>query len=202
MASGTSVLLFLKAQEYLRFRFRHVPMSVRTLLPTIASSVRLQGGSAMMDGYGKRVLVVEDDDDVRTLIGVILRETGYNVYEACDGLEAIDALKKRRYDVLLTDYHMPKMDGLELLDLTRAMWPELPVILATSDVLLTEQTPNSLLEPAYAILEKPFVRAELLTLIRSAIDGLPRSALHAGVRAQRTRPWHKEALTRGLEPAA
>ena len=55
----------------------------------------------MMDGYGKRVLVVEDDDDVRTLFGVILRETGYNVYEACDGLEAIDALKKRRYDVLL-----------------------------------------------------------------------------------------------------
>jgi CheY-like chemotaxis protein len=134
----------------------------------------------MMDGYGKRVLVVEDDDDVRTLISLILRETGYNVYEACDGLEAIDALKKRRYDVLLTDYHMPKMDGLELLDLTRAMWPELPVILATSDVLLTEQTPNSLLEPAYAILEKPFVRAELLTLIRSAIDGLPRPTLHAG----------------------
>jgi CheY-like chemotaxis protein len=86
----------------------------------------------MMEGYGKRVLVVEDDDDVRTLISVILRETRYNVYEACDGLEAIDALKKRRYDVLLTDYHMPKMDGLELLDLTRAMWPELPVILATS----------------------------------------------------------------------
>jgi CheY-like chemotaxis protein len=134
----------------------------------------------MMEGYGKRVLVVEDDDDVRTLISVILRETRYNVYEACDGLEAIDALKKRRYDVLLTDYHMPKMDGLELLDLTRAMWPELPVILATSDLLLTEQTPNSLLEPAYAILEKPFVRAELLTLIRSAIDGLPRPALHAG----------------------
>jgi CheY-like chemotaxis protein len=80
----------------------------------------------------------------------------------------------------MTDYHMPKMDGLELLDLTRAMWPELPVILATSDVLLTEQTPNGLLEPAYAILEKPFVRAELLTLIRSAIDGLPRPALHAG----------------------
>ena len=75
-----------------------------------------------MDGYGKRVLVVEDDDDVRTLFGVILRETGYNVYEACDGLEAIDALKKRRYDVLLTDYHMPKMDGLELLDHTRRTW--------------------------------------------------------------------------------
>ena len=153
-----------------------------------------------MDGYGKRVLVVEDDDDVRTLISVILRDTGYNVYEACDGLEAIDALKKRRYDVLLTDYHMPKMDGLELLDLTRSMWPELPVILATSDVLLTEQTPNTLLEPAYAILDKPFVRAELLTLIRSAIDGLPRPT-HAG-RPHPAYQARKGALTRGLEPAA
>jgi CheY-like chemotaxis protein len=125
-----------------------------------------------MDGFGKRVLVVEDDDNVRMLISVILTETGYNVYEACDGFEAIDALRKRRYDVLLTDYHMPKMDGLELLRLTRAVWPELPVILATSDVFVTEQT-NSLLEPAYAILEKPFERAELLTCIRSAIDGRP-----------------------------
>jgi CheY-like chemotaxis protein len=138
----------------------------------------LQGGSAM-DGYGKRVLVVEDDDDVRTLINVILTEAGYNVYEACDGLEAIDALKKRRYDVLLTDYHMPKMDGLELLDLTQAMWPNLPVILATSDVLLTGRTPTSLLQPAYAILDKPFDRAELLMLIRSAIDGMPKPTLHA-----------------------
>ena len=81
-----------------------------------------------MDGYGMRVLVAEDNDAVRTLICSILSEAGYNVYEACDGLEAIDSLKKRRYDALLTDYHMPKMDGLELLDLAQAMWPELPVI--------------------------------------------------------------------------
>jgi CheY-like chemotaxis protein len=138
------------------------------------------GGSAM-DGYGKRVLVVEDDDAVRTLICTILGEAGYNVYEACDGLEAIDSLKKRRYDLLLTDYHMPKMDGLELLDLTQAMWPDLPVILATSDVtsdvLLTGQTAHGLLEPAYAILEKPFDRSDLLNTIRSAVCGLPKPGL-------------------------
>jgi len=132
-----------------------------------------EGGSAM-DGYGKRVLVAEDDDAVRTLICTILGEAGYNVYEVCDGLEALDSLKKRHYDVLLTDYHMPKMDGLELLDLTQAMWPDLPVILATSDVLLTGQTAHDLLEPAYAILEKPFDRSYLLNTIRSAVCGLPR----------------------------
>ena len=127
-----------------------------------------------MDGYGKRVLVADDDESIRTLICSILSDAGYNVYEAGDGLEAMDSLKKRRYDVLLTDYHMPKMDGLELLDLTQAMWPDLPVIVATSDVLLTGQTTNGLLDPAYAILEKPFDRAELLNMVRSAVLGLPK----------------------------
>jgi CheY-like chemotaxis protein len=127
-----------------------------------------------MDGYGKRVLVVEDDDDVRAIICTILSEASYNVYEACDGLEAVDALKKRRYDVLLTDYHMPKMDGLELLDLAQAMWPELPVILASSDHLLINETGTGLLDPAYAVLEKPFDRSDLLEVIRSAVSGLPK----------------------------
>lgn len=132
----------------------------------------------IMEGYGKRVLVVDDDDDVRTIICAILIEAGYNVYEACDGLEAVDALKKRRYDALLTDYHMPKMDGLELLDLTQAMWPDLPVILASSDSLLTDHMGNSLLDPVYALLEKPFERSELLGVIRSAIDGMPKRGPH------------------------
>ena len=131
-----------------------------------------------MDGYGKRVLVAEDDDAVRALIYSVLSDAGYNVYEACDGLEAIDSLKKRRYDVLLTDYHMPKMDGVELLDLARAMWPELPVILATSDILLTGQTAHGLLEPAYAVLEKPFDRVDLLDSIQSAVHGLPKPGPH------------------------
>ena len=131
-----------------------------------------------MEGYGKRVLIVDDDEDVRAIICAMLEDAGYNVYEAADGLEAMDALKKRRYDVLLTDYHMPKMDGLELLDLTQAMWPDLPVILATSDVMLTNHSANGLLDPAYAVLEKPFDRSKLLYMIRSAIDGVPKTALH------------------------
>jgi CheY-like chemotaxis protein len=132
-----------------------------------------------MDGYGKRVLVAEDDEAIRTLMTAILSEAGYNVYEACDGLEATDSLKKRRYDVLLTDYHMPKMDGLELLYLAKAMWPDLPVVVATSDALLKGEATHGLLEPAYAILDKPFNRSDLLDTIRSAVDGLPKPALHA-----------------------
>ena len=139
-----------------------------------------------MDGYGKRVLVAEDDDAVRTLICSILSDAGYNVYEACDGLEAVDSLKKRRYDVLLTDYHMPKMDGLELLDLAKAMWPELPVIVATSDVLLRGHTGHGLLQPAYAVLEKPFDRGHLLAMIQSAVRGLPKPGMQRRRKPQTT----------------
>ena len=130
-----------------------------------------------MEGYGKRVLVAEDDNSVRALISIILSEAGYNVYEACDGLEAVGSLKKRRYDVLLTDYQMPKMDGLELLVLAQAMWPDLPVIVASSDALLT-QTAHGLLAPAYAVLEKPFDRSELLDTVQSAVHGLPKPVFH------------------------
>ena len=139
-----------------------------------------------MDGYGKRVLVAEDDDAIRALLCSILSEAGYNVYEASDGLEAMDSLKKRRYDVLLTDYHMPKIDGLELLDLTRAMWPELPVIVASSDVLLTDHKAHGLLEPAYALLEKPFDRRQLLDTLRSAVNGIPKPASATGPQRQPT----------------
>jgi len=150
-----------------------------------------QGGSAV-DGYGKRVLVVEDDTDVRMMICLMLSEAGYNIYESCDGLEALGELKKRRYDAVLTDYHMPKMDGLELLDLVQAMWPETPVIVASSDVFLTNQTGNGLLEPAYAVLSKPFDSSDLLHAVRCATRGLPKSS-HKRAIAQSSRQYQAVA---------
>ena len=125
-----------------------------------------------MDGYGKRVLVVEDNASARTLICFILSEAGYNVYEAGDGLEALDALKKRRYDAVLTDYHLPKMDGLELLDLAQMRWPHTPVILASSDTFVVEQLQTTPLAQAYAVLPKPFDSSALLHTVRCATYGL------------------------------
>src|SRR4029079_18446587 len=80
--------------------------------------------------------------------------------------------------VLLTCYHSHKMAGCELLDLSQAMWPELPVILATSDVLVTGHATHRLLEPAYGVFEKPFERGTLLGTIRADVDGLPKPVAH------------------------
>jgi hypothetical protein len=54
------------------------------------------------------------------------------------------------------------------------MWPDVPVIVATSDSLLKGETAHGLLEPAYAILDKPFDRSDLLTTVRAAALGLPK----------------------------
>jgi two-component system, chemotaxis family, chemotaxis protein CheY len=125
-----------------------------------------------VDGYGKRVLVVEDDENVRTGICVLLSGAAYNVYEARDGVEALDALKKRRYDVVLTQYRTPK--ELELLDQAQSMWPATPVILVSSDASLTDQVGKSLRVPAYAVLPKPFDSSDLLRTVRCATQGWPK----------------------------
>ena len=63
-----------------------------------------------------RVLVVEDDDDVRRSVCGILRYGGYEVTEATDGREAIDRLHGEGFDVLLLDLFMPNVDGAGVLD--------------------------------------------------------------------------------------
>ncbi|SLM47315.1 Putative Response regulator, CheY-like (modular protein) [Nitrospira japonica] len=120
----------------------------------------------MAEGYGKRILVVDDNADVRFILSTVLEAAGFNVYGAGDGLEAVECLKRRRYDVLLTDYRMPKMDGLELLDMVRAMWPDLPVIMVTGDRASFKH--DRLGAEAFAVVDKPFDRAHLLSLVAIA----------------------------------
>ena len=68
-----------------------------------------------------KVLVVDDEEAVRRLIVDILRLDGYEVSEACDGVEALQQLKRERFDVILADMVMPRMDGLTLLKTARQL---------------------------------------------------------------------------------
>lgn len=87
----------------------------------------------MMERKSKRVLVVEDDSDLRYVLSVRLVSAGYTVYGAANGVEALDQMEKHRVDVVLTDYHMPKMNGLELLANSRVKWPGIPVVVVSGD---------------------------------------------------------------------
>ena len=69
----------------------------------------------------KRVLIVDDDDNLRELLVAVLSQTGRAVDTASDGLEAVTLLGQNRYDVVLSDLHMPGLDGPALYEALRAM---------------------------------------------------------------------------------
>ena len=82
-----------------------------------------------MIGYGKRALVVDDTEAMRLLLAEVLGQEGSVVVLACDGVQALGEMQQRHFDVVVTDYHMPRLDGLDLLRQSQMAWPEIPVIL-------------------------------------------------------------------------
>ena len=85
-----------------------------------------------MNGYGKRVLIADDEGGVRRLIVALLHRAGYSVHQAADGVEALAEMKKWRFDALMAEYTLPRLDGVRLLLLSRMMWPEIPVLLLSA----------------------------------------------------------------------
>ena len=83
-----------------------------------------------MEGDGKRILVVDDNRDIRRMVSLLLMSAGYSVSEAGDGAEAVAELQKRRYEVILTDVRMPHLNGRDLLKICRDLYPLTPVIVA------------------------------------------------------------------------
>ena len=79
-----------------------------------------------------RLLVVDDEATQRDMLASILGRAGYEVLTAATGAEALAQLEAGAFDLLLTDQRMPEMDGLELLDRSRRLAAELPVVLMTA----------------------------------------------------------------------
>jgi len=119
-----------------------------------------------MDGYGKRVLVVDDDENTRSLIGILLEHAGYNVVQVCDGLDALQEIKKRHFDVVVTDWAMPLLNGLELIQRIQEISPQMPVILVSGT--LPERRQSADASHWFTCLRKPFDNYEFLDLVRSA----------------------------------
>jgi DNA-binding response OmpR family regulator len=81
------------------------------------------------------ILVIDDDPNIREALGIHLRNAGYNVQTAKDGIEGGHAILKTRPDLVITDAQMPHMDGFELVQALRsdASVAHIPVIMLTSE---------------------------------------------------------------------
>jgi two-component system, OmpR family, response regulator len=77
------------------------------------------------------ILIVDDDPNIRELVGVFLREEGFDVYEAADGVEALAKLQTLKADLVVLDVMMPNMDGWELCRELRASY-DVPLLMLTA----------------------------------------------------------------------
>jgi DNA-binding NtrC family response regulator len=120
---------------------------------------------AGMEGYGKRVLLVDNDHHIKYLIASILAGQGYNVVPACDGLTALTELSKRHFDLVITDDRMPRLSGIEFLKQVRARYPRIAVIITTEMQEHTFIHSDCL---PFAFAPKPHDKAGLIALVRLA----------------------------------
>ena len=115
--------------------------------------------------------MVEDDEANRTLVTTILTKENYRVLEAKEGREALDLLRKEPIDLILTDFRMPEMDGMDLLKAARKLKPHIDVILMTAHGTI-ETAVEAMKEGAYDFVPKPFKRATLLRIIEKNLEKL------------------------------
>ena len=114
------------------------------------------------------ILVVDDEPLIRMDVADALRDAGFAVHEACDGVEALEALAQAQVQLVLSDVQMPRLDGFGLARRLRAERPGLPVVLA-SGFVRADGVPADLADLA-PVLAKPFPLDALLRRIESELS--------------------------------
>ncbi len=124
-----------------------------------------------------KILVVDDDPTVNDLVSSILTDAGYRVHTAEDPEVALSMFEEDRFNLVLTDVVMPKMDGIQLLSRVRALRPEVPVVLITAypdiDVAV-----DALRAGAQDLIIKPFRTEYLLHAVKKALNYYELELLH------------------------
>ncbi len=123
-----------------------------------------------------KILIADDDIELRELIGFALRQAGYLVVQAADGVEALRVFDEEQPDLVILDIRMEGGDvGLKILQLMRLnpATKQLPVIVCSADGWLLEEQQERLRDRGCEMVEKPFDVDELLRKIRQMVGRAP-----------------------------
>ena len=120
-----------------------------------------------MDNSSIRILVVDDEADIRKIVRLLLQKKGYSVIEASNGISAVEAVRLENVDFIIMDIMMPKMSGIEATERIREI-SKAPILFLTAKSLVSDK------ESAYVsggddYLVKPFSSTELLLKIESLL---------------------------------
>ncbi len=153
-----------------RGRRAHAPESRNPVQAAEPGDVR-----ATLKQAGLRILLVDDHPINRKVAALFLAPVGVKVVEAANGLEAIAALEREPFDLMLLDMHMPEMDGPATIAHVRARpepWSNLPVVALTADAMSGDRE-RYLALGMDGYLSKPLSERDLLTVIASLRAGRP-----------------------------
>jgi DNA-binding NtrC family response regulator len=122
----------------------------------------------MNDPNKKSVLIVDDEEIIRNFLSEVLGEK-YDVSLASDGDEAIEQIKKRRFDLIITDLKMPRVPGEEVVKFAQQQDPTSKVIVISgfSSLYMVSQSINN---GACAFLSKPFTIKKLMQTVTDAVN--------------------------------
>ncbi len=126
----------------------------------------------------QRILVVEQEGDIRQLNAEVLIDAGYQVDVAEDGAAAWDALQLQSYDLLITDQFLPKVSGVELLKKIHVARMTLPVIMATGILPTWEFALHPCLQHV-TMLRMPYTIDKLLCMVKSILPETANPAAQA-----------------------
>ena len=122
------------------------------------------------------ILLVEDERNVRHLLRTILEDTGHEVIEACDGVEALIQYQTHRTDLILTDLHMPRKDGLTLIKDVQREFPDARIAVMTGGAGVLARAEDARKLGVSSVLRKPLDVKELLEGIRRALNEVGQAA--------------------------
>ncbi len=117
----------------------------------------------------RRVLIVDDDTDVRHILATALRQKSLTIDEAVDGRQALELLRENTYSVVLLDLMMPVVDGLTVLDAIKTDLPNPPIVLVVTGAS-REMIERIDTERVHGVVRKPFDPLEVASIVAACAE--------------------------------
>jgi two-component system response regulator AtoC len=115
------------------------------------------------------VLVLDDERNIVTVLKAILEKRGFTVEGHTEPREALDSLRRNRFDAAVTDLYMPDIDGMAFLEETKRLYPGLPVVMITAFGTV-DSAVDAIKKGAFDYVTKPFEQSEIVSVVQKAVN--------------------------------
>lgn len=116
-----------------------------------------------------RILVLDDERNIVTVLKAILEKRGFVAEGFTSARDAIDALRKNKFDAAITDLYMPDIDGMAFLEEVKRLYPGLPVVMITAFGTV-DSAVDAIKKGAFDYVTKPFEQSEIISVLQKAIN--------------------------------